>query len=179
MPSLKEIVRTARVEQCQMTLKEFAAAVGVSDNTVASIEYGGRPTRPIIEKLAEFLKRPVSELDPTGITLRPVRPRAEASGQRPGGPAAELREQLRVLHAEFNMAHGTAVEAVRANDIPALTAARQRQAEILAQQGALIDAYVSASPHEAGQGRGRRARALTPATTHVALEDESRRGLDA
>jgi transcriptional regulator with XRE-family HTH domain len=129
----------------------------MSDNTLASIEYGGRPSQPIIEKIAEFLQRPVSELDPTGIALkRRTGPKQKAQELPADGAAAELLEQLVVLHAEFNRAHGDAVTALRTNDIQALTAARVRQAEILAQQGGLINAYVSASGSEATADAGPR-----------------------
>ena len=87
MQSLSEIVRLARATR-QMTKAEFAAEVGMAQSTLASVEYGGRPNRVTVEKLAAFLGRPVCELDPDGAARgRSGGLRAKAGNERPvAGP---------------------------------------------------------------------------------------------
>jgi transcriptional regulator with XRE-family HTH domain len=139
MPTLQQIVRTARAEH-RMSLVQFATAVGLSENTVAAMEYGGRPSLATLEKLATFLRRPVSDLCPEHASLHrrggPRLPR-EAEVDR----TQELVGRLTVLHAEFNTAHERAIAAIRASNGQALLAARQQQAEILSRQDALIHRY--------------------------------------
>jgi len=145
MQSLRGIVRAARDER-GMTKAEFAAAVGVSQATLASIEYGGRPSLVTIEKLAAYLKVPVRDLDPEGSAtgrsggLRQKRPEAQMSSL---GSGADIVEQLHAVHSAFNVAHEQALNAVRTRDVGALSAARAQQADILAQRDKWLDAYVS------------------------------------
>jgi transcriptional regulator with XRE-family HTH domain len=126
-----------------MTLAEFAGVVGVCEGVVASIEYGGRPSQRTLEKLATFFQLSVNELSPDGSALKRRAPRHQATREEPTAERAraELLERLVVLHAELKVAHGRAIAAVRANDLPGLTAARQRQAALLAQQVALMNAH--------------------------------------
>jgi excisionase family DNA binding protein len=72
MPSLAEIVRRARVDRYGMSQAEFAAAIGISASTLATVEYGGRAGPQTLKKLAAFLKRP--ELDPTVVAALDRRP---------------------------------------------------------------------------------------------------------
>jgi transcriptional regulator with XRE-family HTH domain len=143
VPSLKDIIRTARLEQYGMTQVEFAAAIGVSEGTLASIEYGGRPTQPVVEKLARFLQRPVAELDPDGAALKR---RASPSRSQPvvADPESQLLDRLIMAHAEFNLVHADMVAAVRQRDVFGLIAARRRQAAIVATQNDVVDAFIAA-----------------------------------
>ena len=68
MQGLNDIVRAAREER-GMTMSQFAAAVGIAQATLASVEYGGRPSRSTVAKLAAFLERPVCELDPNDTAI--------------------------------------------------------------------------------------------------------------
>lgn len=142
MPCLKDIVRSARHAR-NMTLAEFAGVVGVCEGVVASIEYGGRPSQRTLEKLATFFHLSVNELSPGGSALKRRAPRHQATREEPTAERArvELLERLVVLHAELKVAHGRAIAAVRANDLPGLTEARQRQAALLEQQVALMNAH--------------------------------------
>ncbi len=127
-----------------MSLVEFATAVGVSENTIASVEYGGRVSRTTVEKLAAFLQCPVSELAHPGLAMhrRGLRARVPESGAE--GRRRELVARLRALQAEMIAAQGQAIAAVRTNDRNALAAARQRQVHILAEQDRLIDGNLAA-----------------------------------
>ena len=137
MDTLKDIVRTARAEH-RMSLVHFATAVGLSENTVAAVEYGGRPSLATLEKLATFLRRPVSDLSPETASSH----RRGGARRREGADVNRTQELvggLTVLHAEFNAAHDRAIAAIRANDAAALLAIRREQAEILGRQDLLID----------------------------------------
>jgi transcriptional regulator with XRE-family HTH domain len=129
-----------------MTKAQFAAAVGISQSTLASMEYGGRPSLVTIEKLAAFLQVPVSELDPQGYAtgrsggLRHRRAPALLSSLASG---ANIFERLSAVHSAFTLAHEQAIAAVRARDVGALFALRAQQADLLAQQDEWLDAYVS------------------------------------
>jgi transcriptional regulator with XRE-family HTH domain len=59
--TLGEIVQMARRER-GMSLKAFARACGLSDGTIATVEYGGRVRPETIDKLAECLGVPAREL---------------------------------------------------------------------------------------------------------------------
>jgi transcriptional regulator with XRE-family HTH domain len=151
MRTLKEIVRAARVEERRMSLVQFATAVGLSENTVAAMEYGGRPSLPTLEKLAAFLRRPVSDLSPEHAPLhRRAGPRRR--GRAEVGRTQELVGRLTVLHAEFNAAHEHAIAAIRASDAEALRTARQQQADILSRQDALIHRYNVTVAERSDQG---------------------------
>jgi transcriptional regulator with XRE-family HTH domain len=166
MPQLKDIVRSARLER-GLTMTEFAAAVGLSQGAVACLEYGGRATLPTIERLASFLQRPVNELDPDGYAIKRRVTDPRSRRVRPARPPEmdRLLDRFMLLHASFNIAHERVVAAVRADDMVALAAARQRQARVLEEQGALIDAYVAARRRVpiAGPRESERATALTVA----------------
>jgi transcriptional regulator with XRE-family HTH domain len=144
MESLTSIVRAARAAR-GMTKSEFAAAVGLAPSTLASVEYGGRPSRLTIEKLAAYLQRPACELDPVGrATGRSGGRRATArSSSRRDLVKGDVLAQFAAIRSAFNLMHEQAVDAIRRRDIAFLAAARQRQAEILAQQTALLDACLS------------------------------------
>ncbi len=144
MGSLKDIVRAARIER-NMSLSEFAAAVGISEGVLASMEYGGRPSQPMVDRLAAFLQRPVTDLDPDGTAVRrqALRPKNGSTGTGPDNVDTALLESLVVLHAEFDVAHRRIIAAVRACDPVALSSARRQQDEIFARQAELIEGYLS------------------------------------
>lgn len=124
-----------------MSLTEFASAVGMSEGVLASLEYGGRPSQPTIDKLAAFLRRPASELDPDGTALQRRAPRHKdvTRGGGADGARAEVLEHLAVLHAQVTMAHEHVLAAVRAADVAALDAARRLRSEILARQDEVLE----------------------------------------
>jgi transcriptional regulator with XRE-family HTH domain len=127
-----------------MSLTEFASVVGMSEGVLASLEYGGRPSQPTLDKLAAFLRRPVTDLYPEGMALQRRGPRQKdaSRGGAPRGSRAEIIEHLVALHAQVTLAHERVLAAVRADDVAALEAARQLRSEILARQDELIEGLV-------------------------------------
>lgn len=85
MRSLAAIVRAARAAR-GLTATQFCKATGLSHSTLATIEYGGRPSLMTLAKLAAFLNVPASELDPQNTAYKHGR-----SSRRPTRPTRESR----------------------------------------------------------------------------------------
>jgi transcriptional regulator with XRE-family HTH domain len=108
MRSLAEIVRTARVAR-GLTTAQFCKATGLSHSTLATIEYGGRPSLMTLAKLATFLKVPADELDPQNAAYkrRAAQPPPDRNNEeilRLCDLLAEVRRQRSKLQATIDEA---------------------------------------------------------------------------